>query len=71
MFSSSSAGIVKFMARRLPGKPIYFSLDELTEVLWNDLRTAGLGKRPIIWITHSLGGILLKKILKLDQKVRI
>ena len=34
------------------------------------LEAAGVGQRPIIWITHSLGGLILKHIL-VNEEVNI
>ncbi|XP_015784945.1 protein SERAC1 [Tetranychus urticae] len=39
------------------------SLRDRAELLINELLKAGLGKRPIILIGHSMGGLLIKQIL--------
>lgn len=38
-------------------------LEEQSEKLLLYLQQAGLGKRPIVWITHSMGGLIAKNIL--------
>lgn len=39
------------------------TLDERSDELMGQLLKAGVGDRPIIWITHSMGGLLVKNIL--------
>ncbi|KRT83451.1 hypothetical protein AMK59_3230 [Oryctes borbonicus] len=39
------------------------TLDERTNELIFKLEQAGVGNRPIIWITHSMGGLLVKNLL--------
>ncbi|XP_060061252.1 protein SERAC1 isoform X2 [Erinaceus europaeus] len=40
-------------------KSIAFRSSELL----NKLRAAGVGDRPVIWVSHSMGGLLVKKML--------
>ncbi|XP_047715923.1 protein SERAC1 isoform X3 [Prionailurus viverrinus] len=40
-------------------KSIAFRSDELLR----KLRAAGVGDRPVIWVSHSMGGLLVKKML--------
>src|SRR5699024_10151959 len=39
------------------------TLKERSLQLAHDLRCANVGERPIIWITHSMGGLLIKEML--------
>ncbi|OCT79996.1 protein SERAC1 [Xenopus laevis] len=39
------------------------SLDYRSITLLKKLKDAGVGKRPIIWVSHSMGGLLVKKML--------
>ncbi|EDO28472.1 predicted protein, partial [Nematostella vectensis] len=41
------------------------SMTFCSEELMHKLRKAGIGKRPVIWITHSMGGLLVKQLLLL------
>ncbi|XP_076068995.1 protein SERAC1-like [Oratosquilla oratoria] len=42
------------------------TLEARSKWLKKTLELAGVGERPIIWITHSLGGLLVKTVLTLD-----
>lgn len=39
------------------------NLDERSNEMMMQLLKAGVGDRPIVWITHSMGGLLVKNIL--------
>lgn len=39
------------------------SLDMRSVEILNKLRQAGVGHQPAVWITHSMGGLLVKKLL--------
>lgn len=39
------------------------SLDEISERIYQSLKVAGVGKRPVIFICHSMGGLICKNIL--------
>lgn len=45
------------------------SLQRRASELQEKLKAAGVGSRPIIWVTHSMGGLLVKELLcQSDQK---
>ncbi|KAK9878950.1 hypothetical protein WA026_003770 [Henosepilachna vigintioctopunctata] len=39
------------------------NIEEQSLKLLNNLLQAGIGKRPVVWVTHSMGGLLVKNIL--------
>ncbi|XP_026175167.1 protein SERAC1 isoform X2 [Mastacembelus armatus] len=39
------------------------SLAYRSQELLNKLKLAGVGERPVIWVAHSMGGLLVKKML--------
>lgn len=39
------------------------SIDERSEDILHKLRAAGVGKRPVVFVGHSMGGLLIKKML--------
>lgn len=39
------------------------TLEERSDELIDQFMKIGLGKRPIIWITHSMGGLIVKNVL--------
>jgi hypothetical protein len=41
-----------------------FSIDQISERIYNSLKNAGVGKRPVIFICHSMGGLICKRILQ-------
>ncbi|XP_073238931.1 protein SERAC1-like isoform X2 [Porites lutea] len=46
-----------------PQEPETRSLMYRSEEIRRKLRTAGVGKRPVIWVVHSMGGLLIKQLL--------
>lgn len=44
------------------------SLSGHSQELRQALEAAGVGERPIVWITHSMGGLVTKQILMEDQQ---
>ncbi|KAL1509484.1 hypothetical protein ABEB36_004209 [Hypothenemus hampei] len=39
------------------------TLDERSDIIALKLKNSGVGKRPIVWVTHSMGGLIVKNIL--------
>lgn len=46
-----------------PQQPETRSLIYRSEEIRRKLRKAGVGKRPVIWVVHSMGGLLVKQLL--------
>ncbi|XP_063911696.1 protein SERAC1 isoform X3 [Zophobas morio] len=39
------------------------TLEERSDELIEQLAQVGVGKRPIVWVTHSMGGLIVKRLL--------
>lgn len=39
------------------------SLEQRSAVVLKELNKCGIGERPIIWVAHSMGGLLVKKVI--------
>lgn len=44
------------------------TMSERSEEYMKKLLTAGVGKRPVIWVCHSMGGLLVKRMLVNEWK---
>ncbi|XP_012256701.2 protein SERAC1 [Athalia rosae] len=51
-----------------PIEGIKATIKERSDELTAKLATAGIGKRGVIWVCHSMGGLLVKKILVREWK---
>ncbi|CAF1057204.1 unnamed protein product [Adineta steineri] len=54
---------VRSMPRNVIRRPMHDRAQEIAE----QLKQAGVGKRPIIWVAHSMGGLLTKYILTNEE----
>uniref|UniRef100_A0A8C2TAA9 Protein SERAC1 n=1 Tax=Coturnix japonica TaxID=93934 RepID=A0A8C2TAA9_COTJA len=43
--------------------PVETSIAYRSNELLEKLRAAGIGERPLVWVSHSMGGLLVKKML--------
>lgn len=46
-----------------PSKKEKLTLNERSDVMVEKLLQSNVGQRPIVWITHSMGGLIVKNIL--------
>jgi hypothetical protein len=44
-----------------------FTIDQISERIYNSFKRAGIGRRPLIVICHSMGGLITKRVLKLAE----
>lgn len=51
-------------ASMCPEERMKCDLDERSNEFISKLYRAGIGTKPIVWVTHSMGGLLVKNILK-------
>lgn len=54
---------LSFWAPMCPLDKMQSTLDDRSNDFIDKLIAAGVGRRPIIWLTHSMGGLLVKNIL--------
>lgn len=40
------------------------TIEQRASELLQELQEAGVGQRPVVWVSHSMGGLLVKQILK-------
>nr|CAH7741056.1 unnamed protein product [Callosobruchus chinensis] len=46
-----------------PTEKVKFTLEERSDDLIEKFLSCGLGDKPIVWVTHSMGGLIVKNIL--------
>lgn len=46
-----------------PAGKVKFTLEERSQDFLGKLLAVGVGNKPIVWVTHSMGGLIVKKIL--------
>ncbi|XP_069090675.1 protein SERAC1 isoform X1 [Pleurodeles waltl] len=49
--------------KKCPDENYRKSIPYRSNELLNKLKAAGVGERPVIWVSHSMGGLLVKKML--------
>ncbi|CAF2960728.1 unnamed protein product [Rotaria sp. Silwood2] len=59
--------VSEWQLRSLPRNIMRRSMYDRAKEIAEQLKQAGVGKRPIIWITHSMGGLLTKYILTNEE----
>ncbi|CAF1587229.1 unnamed protein product [Rotaria sp. Silwood1] len=59
--------VSEWQIRSLPRNIIRRSMYDRAKEIAEQLKQAGVGKRPIIWVAHSMGGLLTKYILTNEE----
>ncbi|CAF3764929.1 unnamed protein product [Rotaria sordida] len=59
--------VSEWQLRSLPRNIMRRSMYDRAKEIGEQLKQAGIGKRPIIWISHSMGGLLTKYILTNEE----
>lgn len=45
------------------------TLEDRSTELMSELVDAGVGKRPIVWVAHSMGGLLVKNVISKGKMI--
>lgn len=61
---------ISMWASMCPEEHLKSNLDERSNEFLLKLHKAGVGKRPIVWVTHSMGGLLVKNMLVQGNEIR-
>ncbi|XP_028415090.1 protein SERAC1-like [Dendronephthya gigantea] len=48
---------------KCPSQPEVSTIEYRSSELLNKLKNAGIGRRPVVWFAHSMGGLMVKQIL--------
>ncbi|UJR31498.1 hypothetical protein I4U23_018987 [Adineta vaga] len=59
--------VSEWQVRSMPRNILRRSMHDRAQEIAEQLKQAGVGKRPIIWIAHSMGGLLTKYILTNEE----
>ncbi|CAF1295482.1 unnamed protein product, partial [Didymodactylos carnosus] len=59
--------VSEWQMRSLPREIIRRSMKDKAQEIAEQLKQAGVGKRPIIWVAHSMGGLITKYVIGNEQ----
>ena len=63
--------VSEWQVQSMPRNVLRRSMHDRAQEIAEQLKQAGVGKRPVIWVAHSMGGLLTKYILTNEENEQL